>query len=215
MLTLAESLAANPAVRLKPVDQAGSPLPATVASCRRPPASTWRPSPTSGRHRREHRSAAGPYDPALARVLAEPERAWSGTVSIGGSEVLAAAVPILSNPDQTTSRPVSWASRSPPNPISSRWSSLVTAAPTLLTYLGAAMLLGVVGSLLLARWIKRRRSGMEPADIAALAEQREAIFSGIAEGVIALDTRNQITFVNPLARDPAVLARRLGRPDPG
>ena len=32
VLALAESLAANPTVRLKPVEQAGSPLPATVAS---------------------------------------------------------------------------------------------------------------------------------------------------------------------------------------
>src|SRR3954453_19963285 len=32
VLALAESRAANPPVRLKPVDQAGSPLPATVAS---------------------------------------------------------------------------------------------------------------------------------------------------------------------------------------
>ena len=44
---------------------------------------------------------------------------------------------------------------------------------------------------------------MEPAEIAALAEQREAIFAGIAEGVIALDTHDRITLVNPLAGQPA------------
>ena len=200
VLAFAESLAANPTVRLKPVDQAGSPLPATVASLQS----------TTGVDLAAVADLNGVIvvstDPRLDRttlpwpqVLAEPQRAWSETVSIRGSEVLAAAVPILSNPDQDNqpTRQLGIAIAAQPN--LSRWSSLATAAPTLLTYLGAAMLLGVVGSLLLARWIKRQTLGMEPADMVALAEQREAIFSGIAEGVLALDTRNQITFVNPLA----------------
>ena len=76
---------------------------------------------------------------------------------------------------------------------------MATAAPTLITYLGAAMVLGIVGSLLLARWIKRQTLGLEPAEIAAVVEQREAIFTGIAEGVIALDPSDRVTMVNPLA----------------
>jgi sensor histidine kinase regulating citrate/malate metabolism len=200
VLALAELLAANPTVRLEPVDQAGSALPATVASLQ---------STTS-----VDLAAVADLngvivvstDPRVDRttlpwpeVLADPQRAWSGKVSIGGSEVLAAAVPILSNPDHDNlpTRQLGIAIAAQPN--LSRSASLAFAAPTLLTYLGAAMLLGVVGSLLLARWIKRQTLGMEPADMVALAEQREAIFSGIAEGVLALDTRDQITFVNPLA----------------
>ena len=117
---------------------------------------------------------------------------------MGGTTYLIAAVPVLSNP--TSAEPVRQlgialvGQRSP-----TRMESLASAAPTLLTYLGAAMLLGVGGSLLLARWIKRGTLGMEPAEIAALAEQREAIFAGIAEGVIALDTHGRITLVNPPA----------------
>ena len=107
-----------------------------------------------------------------------------------------AAVPILSDPDQGD-RPVRQlgiavvGQQSP-----TRLESLTSAAPALLTYLGAAMLLGVGGSLLLARWIKRGTLGMEPAEIVALAEQREAIFAGIAEGIIALDTHHRITVAN-------------------
>ena len=200
MLALAELLAANPTVRLEPVDQAGSALPATVASLQS----------TTGVDLAAVADLQGvivvstdprlePHDPAWPQVLADPQRAWSGTVSIGSSEVLAAAVPILSNPDQDNrpTRQLGIAIAAQPN--LSRWASLALSAPTLLTYLGAAMLLGVVGSLLLARWIKRQTLGMEPADMVALAEQREAIFSGIAEGVLALDMRDQITFVNPLA----------------
>jgi sensor histidine kinase regulating citrate/malate metabolism len=200
VLASAEYLAANPTVRLKPVGQAGAPLPPSVASLQS----------TTGVDLAAVADPAGVIvastDPRLERmtlpwpeVLAEPQRAWSGTVTILGAEVVAAAVPILSNPDQDNqpTRQLGIAIAAQPN--LSRWSSLATAAPTLLTYLGAAMLLGIAGSLLLARWIKRQTLGMEPADMVALAEQREAIFSGIAEGVLALDTRNQITFVNPLA----------------
>ena len=200
VLASAEYLAANPTVRLKPVGQAGTPLPPSVASLQS----------TTGVDLVAVADRAGVIvvstDPRLERttlpwpeVLAEPQRAWSGTVTIRGAELVAAAVPILSNPDQDNqpTRQLGIAIAAQPN--LSRWSSLATAAPTLLTYLGAAMLLGIAGSLLLARWIKRQTLGMEPADMVALAEQREAIFSGIAEGVLALNTRNQITFVNPLA----------------
>jgi len=200
VLALAESLAANPTVRLKPVGEAGSPLPATVASLQS----------TTGVDLAAVADLRGTIvvstDPRLEattlpwpEMLAEPQRSWSGSVAIRGSDFLTAAVPILSNPDQDgqPTRQLGISIAAQPSP--SRWSSLVSAAPTLLTYLGAAMVLGVVGSLLLARWIKRQTLGMEPADMVALAEQREAIFSGIAEGVLALDTRNQVTFVNPLA----------------
>ena len=68
------------------------------------------------------------------------------------------------------------------------------------------MLLGIAGSLLLARWIKRQTLGMEPADIVALAEQREAIFTGIAEGVLALDPRIGSPWSTPWL--PAAVAAR-------
>lgn len=200
VLALAETLAANPIVRLKPVDQAGSPLPATVTSLQS----------TTGLDLAGIADLDGilvvSTDPRLdgtelpwPDALAEPQRSWSGIIPIGDSDFVAAAVPILSNPDQdgqpTRQLGIAIAARE----TLSRWASLASAAPTLLTYLGAAMVLGIVGSLLLARWIKRQTLGMEPADMVALAEQREAIFSGIAEGVLALDTQDRITFVNPLA----------------
>ena len=200
VLALAESLAANPTVRLKPVEQAGAPLPATVTTLQS----------TTGVDLAAVADLAGTVvvstDPRLhgttipwPEVLAEPQRSRSGTVSIRGTDFLAAAVPILSDPDRDGQPTRQLGVAIAGQPSLTRWASLGSAAPTLLTYLGAAMFLGVVGSLLLARWIKRQTLGMEPADMVALAEQREAIFSGIAEGVLALDTRNQITFANPLA----------------
>lgn len=71
-----------------------------------------------------------------------------------------------------------------------------TALPNLLTYLGIASLLGVVGSLLLAGRVKRQTLGLEPREIAGLVEQREALLHGIKEGVLAVDLDHRITMVN-------------------
>ena len=74
--------------------------------------------------------------------------------------------------------------------------NLAAALPNLLTYLGIASLLGVVGSLLLARRVKRQTLGLEPREIAGLVEQREALLHGIKEGVLAVDLDHRITMVN-------------------
>lgn len=200
VLALAENLAANPTVRLRPVASAGSPLPSVVAGLQS----------TTGVDVAGVADVTGVIvvttDPRLTgttlpwpEALADPQRSWSGLILLRDSEFLAAVVPILSDPDKDSrpTRQLGMALAAQQN--LSRPAALVAAAPTLLTYLGAAMVLGIVGSLLLARWIKRQTLGMEPADMVALAEQREAIFTGIAEGVIALDTRDRITFLNPLA----------------
>jgi sensor histidine kinase regulating citrate/malate metabolism len=53
-----------------------------------------------------------------------------------------------------------------------------------------------VGSLLLARRVKRQTLGLEPREIAGLVEQREALLHGIKEGVLAVDLDHRITMVN-------------------
>jgi sensor histidine kinase regulating citrate/malate metabolism len=80
------------------------------------------------------------------------------------------------------------------------WERLRGASSYLLTYVGIALVLGLLGSWLLARRIKRQTLGLEPREIAGLAEHREAMLYGIAEGVIALDPQNRITLVNDVAR---------------
>jgi len=200
VLSVAETLAAPPAIRLGPVDEAGASLPATVTALQSLTGLELAAvADTSGR-------VVVATDPRLTGTLlpwpelqAAPQRSATGLVQLGTASYLVGAVPILSDPDgdERPTRQLGVALAAQPD--LSRFASLQAAAPTLLTYLGAAMLLGVIGSLLLARWIKRQTLGMEPTDMAALAEQREAIFSGIAEGVIALDPHDRVTFVNPLA----------------
>ncbi|MCW2962995.1 MAG: signal transduction histidine kinase regulating citrate/malate metabolism, partial [Actinomycetia bacterium] len=64
----------------------------------------------------------------------------------------------------------------------------------------AGLALGVLGSVLLARRIKRQTFGLEPNEIATLLEQREAVLHGIREGTIATDRHGRVTLVNDEAR---------------
>jgi two-component system CitB family sensor kinase len=67
-------------------------------------------------------------------------------------------------------------------------------------FLLAAVALGVIGSLWLARRLKRQTFGLEPEEIAALLEQREASLHGIREGTVATDHEGRITLINDEAR---------------
>jgi len=63
-----------------------------------------------------------------------------------------------------------------------------------------ALALGVVASLVLARTIKRVTFGLEPAEIVALVQEREAMLHGIREGVLGIDSRGRVNVVNDEAR---------------
>ncbi|TDC34589.1 ATP-binding protein [Micromonospora sp. KC213] len=146
-------------------------------------------------------------DPTLVGsllVLGDPRvaqgRAWSGELELGGSRELVAQVPVLGADVQKKNvghhLGVVTVGEAAPT-----WSErLVGASSYLLTYLGIASVLGVVGSWLLARRIKRQTLGLEPREIAGLAEHREALLHGIAEGVIALDPQLRVTLVNAVGR---------------
>lgn len=86
-------------------------------------------------------------------------------------------------------------------------------AVTLLGFLAAAALLGVAGSYLLARRVKRQTFGLEPVEIAGLLEHREAMLHGLREGVIAVDRTETVTLVNDEARRLLDIAEDVvGRP---
>ncbi|MBB4933822.1 sensor histidine kinase regulating citrate/malate metabolism [Lipingzhangella halophila] len=120
---------------------------------------------------------------------------WIGVVRIGEERVLAAHVPVID--DEGVIIGVAVAGRSYPGPVE----QLATAAPTLLVYVGIASVLGVAGSLLLARRIKWQTLGLEPGEITRLAEDRTAMLHGIKEGVLGLDRANRVTLVNDKAAE--------------
>jgi two-component system CitB family sensor kinase len=60
--------------------------------------------------------------------------------------------------------------------------------------------LGIGGSLLLSRRIKRVTFNLEPAEIASLLQEREALLHGIREAVVGLDDDGRVTVTNGEAR---------------
>lgn len=78
----------------------------------------------------------------------------------------------------------------------------------LLAALAVAALVGVVGSAWIGRLIRRRIYGLEPDEIRAMLETREAMLHGIREGIIAVDDLGRIVLMNDAA------ARLLDVPEP-
>jgi len=77
----------------------------------------------------------------------------------------------------------------------------------LLLSLVAGLGIGLLGSLLLARNIKRATFSLEPEQIARLLKERTAIFMAISEALVAIDKDGLITFANEQA------CRIIGLPD--
>jgi len=78
----------------------------------------------------------------------------------------------------------------------SAWERLGATAPTLLIYVGVGSVVGLGGSLLLSRRIKRQTLGLEPLEIRGLVEHREAMLHGLREGVVGVDSDGRVTVVN-------------------
>jgi sensor histidine kinase regulating citrate/malate metabolism len=118
-------------------------------------------------------------------------RAWEGVVAENGVRSVVAHVPVLDSDSARTVGVVVVGANIP-----GFWDSLGSAVPDLLTYLGVASILGVAGSLLLARRVKRQTLGLEPRAITRLAEHRDTMLHGLKEGVIGLDPHQRVTLAN-------------------
>ncbi|MGW6733039.1 ATP-binding protein [Streptomyces sp. NPDC055013] len=125
-------------------------------------------------------------------------RGWSGELPVNGVTQLVAQAPVLGADLDNAGDHLGTVMIGRASP--SVWQRLVGASSYLLVYLGVASVLGVAGSWLLTRRIKRQTFGMEPREIAGLAEHREAMLFGIAEGVVALDPQQRLTLVNSVGR---------------
>ncbi|MFC8243595.1 sensor histidine kinase [Streptomyces chartreusis] len=123
---------------------------------------------------------------------------WSGELPVDGVTQLVAQAPVLRAGGTNAGDHLGTVMIGRTSP--SVWQRLVGASSYLLVYLGVASVLGIAGSWLLARRIKRQTFGMEPREIAGLAEHREAMLFGIAEGVVALDPQQRLTLVNAVGR---------------
>ncbi|MFC7485893.1 ATP-binding protein [Knoellia sp. CPCC 206453] len=134
----------------------------------------------------------------LPREAVGDGASWSGTLTLDGQRQLVSQAPVFSVSEGRVGEHLGTVMITEPFP--SAWERARGASSYLLTYVGGALLIGLLGSWLLARRIKRQTLGMEPSEIAGLAEHREALLHGIAEGVIALDQQGRVTLVNDVAR---------------
>lgn len=132
-------------------------------------------------------------DPGVARG-----RGWSGELRVDGSRELVAQVPVLGAQDHNLGEQLGTVMIGVASPTVAQ--RALNASSYLMIYLGIASVLGLCGSWLLARRIKRQTFGLEPREIAGLAEHREAMLYGLAEGVIALDPQHRVTLVNAVGR---------------
>ncbi|KAA0974810.1 sensor histidine kinase [Paeniglutamicibacter gangotriensis] len=121
-------------------------------------------------------------------------RAWTGSTLRGGVKMLEAHVPVLDDNGKLVG--FAMVGRTYPSVLE----RLLDATPNLMVYLGISIALGAAGSLLLSRRVKRQTLGLEPEEITALVEHREAILHGVKEGVVAIDLRERITLANDAAR---------------
>jgi two-component system, CitB family, sensor histidine kinase MalK len=69
------------------------------------------------------------------------------------------------------------------------------------------ILIGVIGAVGLARYIKKILLGLEPFAIAKLLEERSSMLQSVREGIIAIDQEGKITLVN---RAASKLFKRAG-----
>src|ERR1700752_1735770 len=142
----------------------------------------------------------------LGPSRADEGRAWFGDDNNDVIHSLVGQVPILSiDGDALAVVSVS-------EPYPSVWELLSGAGERLLVYLRLGAALGLLASWLLSRRIKRHTRGLEIAEIAGLAEHREALLHSIREGVLAVNNEGDITLLNDSAQELlGVTAAAVGR----
>lgn len=76
---------------------------------------------------------------------------------------------------------------------------------------GLALVIGIVGSVFLARRWRGLTMGLQPSEMAELIRGQAAVLHGIDEGVVAVDTDWKITFVNDEASRLLKVSKEPGR----
>jgi len=140
---------------------------------------------------------------------ADEGRSWFGDDTIDGLHSLVGQVPVLA----PSGEPLAIVSASEHYP--SVWELLSGSGERLLIYLGIGAALGLFTSWLLSRRIKRHTRGLDIAEIASLADHREALLHSIREGVVAVNTDGSVTVLNDSACEllgigPDAVGRHVG-----
>lgn len=188
MLSLAEDVAATATLRSSLERRSFGPLPPLATSARN----------ISGADDIMIVDAGGVVrtsaDPAQVGA-AGPTPAGRSSVSSPDGRTVVAQVPVLGDAGQLVGMVEARAEA--PSVL-----AVILAAPgATVLLLGVALAVGVLGSLLLARRVRRQTLGLEPTEIVELVHRREAMLLGVKEGVIGLDEDGRVTLLNATAQE--------------
>lgn len=198
-LAVAETLATTPAVRTlmpDPAARRGAALPAVTQST----------SGTSGFDYVFLADTDGTIVSSSQPTLLDdklPVKDWlqdlgrgvTGSLHIDNTEILMARVPIMNERGEIVG--IAGVARIYPT-VAER---IEQSLPNVLIYGGLALGIGAVGSLLLANRVKKQTFGMEPGEIADLANHLDTVVNGVKEGIISLDSEHRVTLINQPAEE--------------
>lgn len=134
---------------------------------------------------------------------------WTGDVAPGGERAVAAHAPVISEVDGSLLAVVAAEATYP-----SLADQVAAAAPDLALYLGLGAALGVIGTWVVSRVVRRSTRGLGTTALAGLADQREALLHAIREGVVGVGTDGRVTVMNDAARSTLGLDGLDGLPEP-
>lgn len=126
-------------------------------------------------------------------------RGWTGDIDTDGHRAVAAHAPVLSEgpePEVGTLVAIVVAEQDYP----SLADQITAAAPELGLFLGLGALLGLAGTWVVSRVVRRSTRGLGTTELANLADQREALLHAIREGVVGVGTDGRVTVMNDAAR---------------
>lgn len=121
-------------------------------------------------------------------------RGWTGNVDVEGHRSVAAHAPIIADDGRLlgiVAAVVTYPSLA---------HQVATAAPDLGLFLGLGALLGLAGTWVVARVVRRSTRGLGTTELASLADHREALLHAIREGVVGVGTDGRVTAMNDAAR---------------
>ncbi len=121
-------------------------------------------------------------------------RGWTGDVEPDSERAVAGHAPILA--DDGTLLGIVAVEESYPSVAD----QLAEAAPELALFLGLGALLGVAGTWVVSRMVRRSTRGLGTTELANLADHREALLHAIREGVVGVGTDGRVTAMNDAAR---------------
>lgn len=124
-------------------------------------------------------------------------RGWTGDVDVDGDRTVAAHAPVISD-DRGNNKTLAIVVAEVTYP--SVGDQIATAAPDLALFLGLGALLGLIGTWVVSRVVRRSTRGLGTTELAGLADQREALLHAIREGVVGVGTDGRVTVMNDAAR---------------